>query len=489
MSDTKDKKEAPVAEEKKKEEEEKPVDPDTVTLNDIEQALILVQRSVSSQETRFVARALRSLPKLRKRLNAAVLQAALERHFKNSVSTYREAIQQSLPSAKMNLDEDTSKASENATVEPVPEIELFIHMLVVIFLLDQNHNEKAMEMSTLLIAHVSETKRRSADQLAARAFFYYARAHELNGTYATIRGTLLAALRTATLRCDDIGQATLINLLLRNYLLDDLVGQADLLNLKTKFPENCPNNEEARHQYYLGRIKAVQLDYSSASRSLLQAIRKAPAGAVGFLQAAHKLSVIVQMLLGEIPERDQFRQPELRRALAPYFQLTRSVREGDLALFSKVVKENEAQFQSDKTYKLILRLRHNVIKTAVRLISLGYSRISLADVAAKLQLNSALDAEYIIAKSIRDGAIEATIDHDKGYMQSKDVLDVYSTNEPQDNFHQRIKFCLKIHNDSVLAMRFPPNAYRKYLETPEQRRERELQETEVAEEMEKDEEF
>jgi 26S proteasome regulatory subunit N3 len=35
-------------------------------------------------------------------------------------------------------------------------------------------------------------------------------------------------------------------------------------------------------------------------------------------------------------------------------------------------------------------------------------------------------------------------------------------------------------------MQFPPNAYRKYLETPEQRRERERQEEELAEELEKE---
>ena len=38
---------------------------------------------------------------------------------------------------------------------------------------------------------------------------------------------------------------------------------------------------------YLGRIKAIQLDYTSANRYLLQAIRKAPqtSKTVGFLQA------------------------------------------------------------------------------------------------------------------------------------------------------------------------------------------------------------
>ena len=40
----------------------------------------------------------------------------------------------------------------------------------------------------------------------------------------------------------------------------------------------------------------------------------------------------------------------------------------------------------------------------------------------------------------------------------------YSTSEPHDAFHQRIDFCLKMHNDLVKSMRYPPNAYRRYLE-------------------------
>ena len=52
----------------------------------------------------------------------------------------------------------------------------------------------------------------------------------------------------------------------------------------------------------------------------------------------------------------------------------------------------------DRNYKLILRVRHNVIKAGVRRISSAYSSISLTDVAEKLQLDSAEDAEFIIAK-------------------------------------------------------------------------------------------
>ena len=56
------------------------------------------------------------------------------------------------------------------------------------------------------------------------------------------------------------------------------------------------------------------------------------------------------------------------------------------------------QFQTERTYTLIIRLRHNVIKTGIRMISLSYSRISLADIAEKLRLDSSEDAEYIVAK-------------------------------------------------------------------------------------------
>ena len=32
-------------------------------------------------------------------------------------------------------------------------------------------------------------------------------------------------------------------------------------------------------------------------------------------------------------------------------------------------------------------------------------------------------------------------------------------------FHQRIEFCLKVHNESVKAMRYPPKKYNEELET------------------------
>ena len=294
------------------------------------------------------------------------------------------------------------------------------------------------------------------------------RCYELTNKLNQIKSFLHSRLRTSTLRNDFEGQAVLLNCLLRLYLHYNLYEQAAKLVSKSVFPEVASNNEWARFLYYLGRIKAIQLEYSEAHKNWLQAIRKAPQQtAVGFKQIVYKLAITVELLLGDIPDRSLFRQPTLRRTLNPYFQLTQAVRAGNLARFNEVLENFGPKFQADHTYTLIIRLRHNVIKTGIRMINMSYSRIHLSDVAQKLQLGNSEDAEYIVAKAIRDGVIEATIDHEKNFMQSKETTDVYCTSEPQAAFHQRISFCLDIHNQSVKAMRFPPKSYNKDLESAE----------------------
>jgi len=264
----------------------------------------------------------------------------------------------------------------------------------------------------------------------------------------------------------------------------NLYDQADKLVSKSTFPDAASNNQWARYFYYQGRIKATQLEYTEAYIHLIQALRKAPHNGVkGFRRTVYKLVVIVQLLMGEIPERNIYYQPDLLQALKPYLQLTQTVRVGNLVEFNKVVQEHSKIFKSDKTYTLILRLRHNVIKTGLRKINLSYSRISLADISAKLQLENAEDVEFIVAKAIKDGVIDAVINHEKGFIQSRENQDIYSTREPQQAFHKRITFCLHTHNEAVKAMTFPESSQKELLESNEERRKRLQEEQELAQNL------
>jgi len=357
------------------------------------------------------------------------------------------------------------------------EIDVYLHLLTQIYLLDQEKYQEGAAFSSALVQKVHGLNRRTLDSLASKVYFYYARFHELLPPPAVveIRAQLLASLRTATLRKDIELQATLITLLLRNYISTSDITQADHLVNKTKFPDHAANNLIARYNYYLGKIKAIQLDYSGAHEQLVSAIRKAPQSpaAIGFLQAANKLNIIVELLMGDIPDRATFREPPLQKALYAYFLLVRSVRVGELDAFFETLNTHADTFRRDGTYTLVLRLRQNVIKTGIRMMSLTYSRISLRDICIRLGLESEESAEYIVAKAIRDGVIEAVLDHEKGFMQSKEILDVYATQEPQEVFHSRITFCMSLHNDSVKAMRFPMNQHRLELKNAQEARERE----------------
>ena len=460
---------AVVAESEKK-EEVKPVDPDTQALEDIKEQAKLIEKYANTKESRFQSRVLRALVTTRKKLNCKVLRKLINGYFTHS----NDAKQQLLQFVDEPMDDDVTAVvfkprAGRAAIQPLtPELDGYIHLLVVLHLLDLGRNDKALECCELLVDKITNQNRRTLDLLAAKTYYYYTRCHELVGKLREIKGFLHTRLRTATLRNDYEGQAVIINCLLRIYLHYNLYDQAAKLVSKSTFPESANINEWARYLYYLGRTKAIQLDYSEAHKNLIQALRKAPqVTAVGFRQTVQKLAVTVQLLLGDIPERSLFRESMLRRPLAPYFALAQAVRTGNLVRFNEMLERFGDKFRQDQTYSLIIRLRHNVIKTGVRLINLSYSRILLADVASKLFLDSAEDAEYVVAKAIRDGVIEATVDHDGRYVQSKETVDVYATLEPQTAFHQRIQFCLDIHNQSVKAMRFPPKSYNTDLESAE----------------------
>uniref|UniRef100_A0A0A9Y084 Putative 26S proteasome non-ATPase regulatory subunit 3 n=1 Tax=Lygus hesperus TaxID=30085 RepID=A0A0A9Y084_LYGHE len=459
---------------------------DVTSIQEIRENIRQIEKAVQNKEPRFILRVLRLLPVTRRKCNPTVLRGIITGFYTHS-TTERDALMAFVDEpmdTEITTEKQRMRSTKSSANPLLPEVDAYLHLLILVKLIDANKFEDAVKCSDALMTKVVAQNRRTSDLIAAKCYFYHSRAYELTNKLDAIRGFLHSRLRTATLRNDFEGQAVLINCLLRNYLHYNLYDQADKLVSKSVYPESASNNEWARFLYYLGRIKAARLEYSEAHKHLVQALRKAPQhAAVGFRQTVQKLAVTVELLLGDIPDRQIFRQAPLRRSLAPYLQLTQAVRTGNLKRFGEVLEMFGAQFRSDHTFTLILRLRHNVIKTAIRYIGLSYSRISLDDVARKLGLDSPLDAEFIVAKAIRDGVIEATIDPEHKYMSSKEVMDIYCTREPQLAFHQRIAFCLELHNQSVKAMRYPPKSYGKELESAEERREREQQDLELAKEM------
>ena len=462
----------------------------------------LLQRSVAHVEQRYTARVVRSLPYMRRHAQAwadvlaLLVNETLTGAHREELLAYlpppykpESAAEETQPEA---MDEDASAAP--AADEAFPEVLAYVRLLVVVYLLSQPSSlAQATSLCSKAVEDVVQQNRRSLDILGAKLVYFLTRCYELNkdDKLSSLRDRLLALQRTASLRHDSETNATVQNALLRMYMVEDnLYDQAAKLVARAPFPRaKASNPQVARYDYYVGRIRAVELNYSDAHAHLQQAIRRAPQHglvmkrdastkpvAAGFHQTAYKLLIIVELLMGDLPERGIFRLPLLRRALASYLPIVQAVRAGDLALFQATLQKHQALFLQDKTYSLILRLRHNVIKTGIRRISLAYARISLADITRKVHLESEEDAEYVIVKAIRDGVIDARVDHENAIMISNEAVDLYATNEPQAQLVQRIDFCLQLHNDSVKAMRYSLDHHRAELDSASaaHAREREL---------------
>ena len=313
----------------------------------------------------------------------------------------------------------------------------------------------------------------------ARASHYLALAAEAQaggprGAPAALRPRFLAAYRTACLRHDEVGQATLVNILLRSYLSHREVEAASALLGKVKFPEAASGAHLVRFLYYTGRVRAVQLEYSEAHAALLQASRKAPPGARAFHVTVTAFLAVVQLLMGDIPERALFaRAPG---ALAPFMALTRATRAGSLPAFRAALAAHAPALARSGTLSLVRRLEANVIRTGLRRMASAYSRVTFADIAGKLGLGSAEDAEFLCAKAVKDGVLDAALDHARGVLLCQPRGNVYATKEPQEAFHRRITFCLDVHNEAVTSMRYAPKALRTDLESAEAKRAREEEE-------------
>jgi 26S proteasome regulatory subunit N3 len=253
-------------------------------------------------------------------------------------------------------------------------------------------------------------------------------------------------------------QATLLNLILRCFIVSgDFVGASEFMG-NTLFPEHKMNNEFIKYLYYTSLIKAVELDYQESYSRVGQAIRKSPEkSARGFKLHAQKLAIVVEMLLGEVPVRSMFTEGELFNYLYPYYELTRSLVKGDVKNFGKVVERYRQVYQTDGLLILINRLTLNVIRAGLKKINLSYSRIGFADIAQKLSLPQNSDVESLISKAIRDGVVTGQIDISTQSLIIKENKDTYGTNVPQLNFQKRIDYCTAIINNCNKSILYREN--------------------------------
>ena len=424
--------------------------------NEFKKCLISIQKSIPLKDLKTLSMTFRLINKFRRGFKdedfAYLNEIYLKPHFVFTSFKYNLALPKNF--------EITPKSVENT--KNLPEIVGFVFLIFISKLIDLKEYDEAGKGLEFLIDFLKKHQTLTVQFLQSRSFYFLSLVCEKLGKMESLIKELYSAYRSSCIQMDEVTQVTLINCIIRYYLNNNAIEQARSFLSKIKYQENISTNEDARYFYYVGRIEAIQMNYSDAFKHLNNSFRKAPEKcAFGFKNVITKLIIVVQLLMGDIPSIKSMMSLIQNRefvAFKPYLDLVKAVKNGNLDEYRKVLSTYEKDLEKDGNLTLVHRIRHVVIKAGLRKINLSYSRISIKDIVEKLKLENEKDAEFIIGKAIRDGVFLAKINHDEGYVQSMEIKDIYSTFQPQKSYQSRIAFLNKIYNDCQQAMKFSEKA-------------------------------
>lgn len=167
-----------------------------LTSLDLNKFIGQVKRTATTNEARYATRAVRhTFTRLRRKLTSNLLLKAINEHLPQSdlkakllqylgvnpeVCTH--LLSQFFTHFPKGMEVEAQPASN---VEP--EVDVYLHLLVAVFLLDQKNYKASSELLKNLVNRMGAWNRRTMDSLSGKVYFYFARAHELQGLSAEIR--------------------------------------------------------------------------------------------------------------------------------------------------------------------------------------------------------------------------------------------------------------------------------------------------------------
>lgn len=276
---------------------------------------------------------------------------------------------------------------------------------------------------------------------------------------------LMAGFQTSNLRHDKVTAGTLYNAILRTNILFGRIEAAS--RFVACSPSSFSSDLEAsgcssypKSCYYVALIRAHFGHYHEAANLLADAFRKCPPSAStntqgqglrGFLVSLTRLNVVVQLLIGVVPELTTFTASTIH---APYFSLARSIRLGDLSAYQATLNKYAAVFERHGTSHLVSRLHTNVLNAAIRRIQTVYKSIPLSAVATILLLPSAEQASAVLTRAMHEGVCFGTITPEGIYIPSNNSTD-YTGDVAQTTLHMLTLVANNLGGSCARAMRFP----------------------------------
>ena len=435
--------------ENKTEQVSEPTNKEDLILQSLKRNILLLKDAELDMNVNYVMRVLLFTSDIRKNITLEDLCNTIHESISDQSpckSLYLNAIQ-----SVLNNDGKSENKSEEE--KSCVGVEIYLGTLLCNVLLRCQYLEASYSLCTSMIDLYKTVHSTIADILLSRTLSFFNILCERMNRLKAVRDFVLSLYRNACLHNNTMEQAVLYNMILCIYIHNREYESASIFLNRSIFPVSASDKQYTRYLYYKGLVECIQLEYSNSLSSLQKALRALDSTSFHGIQSKiHKIYILVQLLMGDIPDRHLFNNyihmstNPYSNSMIPYYYLTQIVRIGDIQGFNKHIDAYKSLFLHDGTYFLILRLRSSVLRLALRQIYLSYSRISIQEIAQRLSVEPE-EAEFICTRAIRDQVIHATINHEQGYLTSKDMITNTVTEMPRKKFQERIKSLLEIKHE------------------------------------------
>ncbi|KAJ8947022.1 hypothetical protein NQ314_008707 [Rhamnusium bicolor] len=126
-------------------------DADLQSLLEIREHARQIEKAVANKENRFILRVLRCLPNTRRKLNGVVLRSLISQIYPVSE---REALLTFVEEASGEIDSTQARA-RSAAKSPVPEVDTYVNLLILVRLIDTNKLQEAERCSQALMNKIT----------------------------------------------------------------------------------------------------------------------------------------------------------------------------------------------------------------------------------------------------------------------------------------------------------------------------------------------
>jgi len=210
------------------------------------------------------------------------------------------------------------------------------------------------------------------------------------------------------------------------------------------------------YYYYGGLIYLTLKEYNKAL-FFFQVVMTTPAMVVSHIMKETYAKYITVSLIvhSKVIPLPHYVSPIVSRALkplnTPYTDLASAFITNDSDRLRAVINKHQQMYQRHNNLGLVKQVSHALTRNNIQRLTKTFITLSLADMASRVKLADANEAEMYILEMIEDGTIHASIDSNAGMVSFHNDPEGFSSPEMLKVIDEQVRKCVAL-NESLETM-------------------------------------